>query len=234
MIYEGIASVTGKIYARHPDVLLDLTFELWGQKHIIDAGLLAAGDLDCMSNVDDTTPDSAGPLQARTLLYRRAVSMPIECMLNGNIHADLPTTRESYATEIGSAPLLLGDLRNLTAADRRWYGDQIAWFKKLRADARISESFFSLGNWLQPSPAEWDGFARVSHGGHGVIALFRNRSNAPSANLRLPVLPAGSFRLHSVIADKDLVVFTNAVLARGVEVKFPESERVEILEMMPN
>ncbi len=50
--YEGIAYVTSKVYAKHPDVLLDLTFELWGQKHVIDAGLLAAGDLDWMSNVD--------------------------------------------------------------------------------------------------------------------------------------------------------------------------------------
>jgi alpha-galactosidase len=76
MIYEGIAYVTGKIYAQHPDVLLDLTFELWGQKHVIDAGLLAAGDLDWMSNVDDRQFDSAGPIQARQLLYQRAASMP--------------------------------------------------------------------------------------------------------------------------------------------------------------
>ena len=53
LIYEGISYVTGRIYQKHPDVLLDLTFELWGQKHVIDAGLLAAGDLDWMSNVDD-------------------------------------------------------------------------------------------------------------------------------------------------------------------------------------
>jgi alpha-galactosidase len=72
MIYEGISHVTSKVYAQHPDVLLDLTFELWGQKHVIDAGLLAAGDLDWMSNVDDAQADAAGTLQARTLLYQRA------------------------------------------------------------------------------------------------------------------------------------------------------------------
>ena len=32
MIYEGISHVTSKVYEQHPDVLLDLTFELWGQK----------------------------------------------------------------------------------------------------------------------------------------------------------------------------------------------------------
>jgi alpha-galactosidase len=68
MIYEGIAQMTSRVYQRHPEVLLDLTFELWGQKHVIDAGLLAAGDLDWMSNVDDRKPHSAGPIQARQLL----------------------------------------------------------------------------------------------------------------------------------------------------------------------
>ena len=231
LIYEGIAYVTGKIYEKHPDVLLDLTFELWGQKHVIDAGLLAAGDLDWMSNVDDNRPGSAGPLQARTLLYQRAASMPVESMLIGNIHADLPSIEESFATEIGSAPVLLGDLRNLTAADRQWYHDKIAWFKELRASTRISESFFPLGNWLQPSPSAWDGFARLAHSGNGVIAVFRNKSNVPSARIQLPLMPEGTFKLHSVIDNRDVGVFTKAELARGVAINFSGSEPVQVLEV---
>jgi alpha-galactosidase len=230
-IYEGIAYVTSKVYAKHPDVLLDLTFELWGQKHIIDAGLLAAGDLDWMSNVDDNKPDSAGPLQARTLLYQRAISMPVESMLIGNIHGELPTIQESFATELGSAPVLLGDLRNLTADDQRWYHEKIDWFKKLRARAKISESFFPLGSWLQPSPANWDGFARLAHSGNGVIAVFRNKSNVPSATVQLPLIPDGTFKLHSVITNQDLGMFTKADWIRGVEVKFSGSNPVEILEV---
>jgi alpha-galactosidase len=230
-IYEGIAYVTSKVYAKHPDVLLDLTFELWGQKHIIDAGLLAAGDLDWMSNVDDNKPDSAGPLQARTLLYQRAISMPVESMLIGNIHGELPTIQESFATELGSAPVLLGDLRNLTADDQHWYHEKIDWFKKLRARAKISESFFPLGSWLQPSPANWDGFARLAHSGNGVIAVFRNKSNVPSATVQLPLIPDGTFKLHSVITNQDLGMFTKADWIRGVEVKFSGSNPVEILEV---
>ncbi len=190
--------MTGRIYAKHPDVLLDLTFELWGQKHVIDAGLLAAGDLDWMSNVDDRHPDSAGPIQARQLLYQRSASMPVESMLIGNIHAELPTIQESFATAIGSAPLLLGDLRKLSAADRQWYHEKISWFKALRKRTRISESFFPLGNWMQPSPAAWDGFARLAKSGDGVIAVFRNKSQEATATVQLPLMPAGKFRLRSV------------------------------------
>jgi alpha-galactosidase len=231
MIYEGISHVTSKIYEKHPDVLLDLTFELWGQKHVIDAGLLAAGDLDWMSNVSDADPDAAGTLQARTLLYQRAPSMPVESMLIGNLHANVPNAQETFATAIGSAPLLLGDLRKLSEADQQWYQEHIRWFKKLRQSTNIDESFFPLGNWRQPSAASWDGFARLSHSGDGVIAVFRNKSDAAAADIQLPLLPAGRFRVHSVVTNKDLGVFTKEEWIRGVPVKFSADQSVEILEV---
>jgi alpha-galactosidase len=231
MIYEGIAYVTGKVYEKHPGVLLDLTFEVWGQKHIIDAGLLAAGDLDWMSNVDDTKPDSAGPQQARQLLYQRAASMPVESMLIGNIHAELPTIQESFATAIGSAPLLLGDLRKLSAADRQWYHDKLLWFKGLRKRARISESFFPLGSWRQPKSTQWDGFARLARSGDGMIALFRNKSEETKALVQLPLLPPGRFKLHSVLSGKDLRVYSSSDWARGVPIAFSGADRVEVLEV---
>jgi alpha-galactosidase len=230
MIYEGIAYVTSKVYSKHPDVLLDLTFELWGQKHIIDAGLLAAGDLDWMSNVDDTKPDSAGPIQARQLLYQRAASMPVESMLIGNIHAELPTIQESFATAIGSAPLLLGDLRKLSVPDRQWYHEKIQWFKKLRRTTKISESFFPLGSWRQTASDRWDGFARLARNGAGVIALFRNKSEIATATVQIPVMVPGRFKLRSVMTDKDIGVFTQADFARGVDIAL--SGPVEMLEVV--
>jgi alpha-galactosidase len=230
MIYEGIAYATAKVYSKHPDVLLDLTFELWGQKHIIDAGLLAAGDLDWMSNVDDTRPDSAGPIQARQLLYQRAASMPVESMLIGNIHADLPTIQESFATAIGSAPLLLGDLRKLSPADRLWYREKIAWFKKLRRKTKISESFFPLGSWRQTSSDKWDGFARLARSGDGAVALFRNKSIAATASVQIPVMAPGKFKLRSVMTDKDIGVFTQSDFAHGISIKLDAP--VELLEVI--
>ncbi len=231
MIYEGISHVTSKVYAKHPDVLLDLTFELWGQKHVIDAGLLAAGDLDWMSNVKDAQPDAAGAVQARTLLYQRAPSMPVDTMLIGNLHAGLPSAQEVFATAIGSAPLLLGDLRQLSAADQQWYQDHIRWFKQLRRSTNIDESFWALGNWRQPSAADWDGFARLSHTGSGVVAVFRNESNISTANIRLPLMPAGSFKVRSVVSNKDLGTFTKDEWAHGVPVGFSGPQSVEILEV---
>ncbi len=231
MIYEGMAAMTAAVYKKHPNVLLDLTFELWGQKHVIDAGLLAAGDVDWMSNVDDNKPGSAGPLQARQLLYQRAATMPVEAMLIGNLHADQFPIAERFATVIGSAPVMLGDLRKLSTVDRKWYGEKIAWFKKLRRSARISESFFPLGSWLQTNPAAWDGFARLDRSGNGVIAIFRNKCSEKAAAVKLSLMPAGRYALRSIIQGKDLGVFSAADLARGVEIVFEQNEPVEVLEV---
>jgi alpha-galactosidase len=228
-IYESISYVTHRIYEKHPEVLLDLTFELWGQKHIIDAGLLAAGDLDWMSNVDDTRVGAAGPIQARQLLYQRAVSMPVESMLIGNLHADVQPIEERFATAIGSAPVLLGDLRKLSAGDRAWFQERITWFKKLRATTKISESFFPLGNWQQTTPAAWDGFARLARSGNGVISLFRNQSDAAEALVQLPLIPARKYKIRSVITGKELGTFADSDWKRGVRVAFPDGHSVEVL-----
>jgi alpha-galactosidase len=184
-----------------------------------------------MSNVSDAQIDSAGTVQARTLLYERAPSMPVESMLIGNLHADVPNAQETFATEIGSAPLLLGDLRKLSAADQQWYHDHIGWFKQLRKRAEINQSFFPLGNWRQPSSASWDGFARLSRSGEGVITVFRNKSDASEANVQLPLIPEGKFAVHSVVSNKDLGAFTKADWIRGVPVQFSGSQTVEILEV---
>jgi len=231
MIYEGISNVTSAVYKSHPDVLLDLTFELWGQKHVIDAGLLAAGDLDWMSNVGDSEIDSAGPIQARTLLYQRAISMPVESMLIGNLQAGIPGPVEVFATELGSAPVMLGDLRKLSASDVEWYRTHIGWFKKLRRETRINESFFPLGSWRQPISTEWDGFARLSRSGSGVIVIFRNKSAVPTVNIQLPLMPPGRFNVRSVITDKNLGDFTLDQWKNGIPVRFGDSQSVEILEV---
>jgi len=229
-VYEGIAYITQKVYARHPDVLLDLTFELWGQKHLIDAGLLAAGDLDWLSNVDDKQPNSAGPIQARQLLYHRATSMPAESMLIGNIHAELPSREESFATAIGSAPLLLGDLRKLSGDDLQWFRERITWFKALRQRTMISQSFFPLGNWQQVSSQNWDGFARMARTGDGIVAVFRNQSALKSVQVQLPLMPAGNFKVRSIFTGTELGVFSQADWGRGVPIVFG-ALKAEVLEV---
>jgi alpha-galactosidase len=217
-IHEAIAQVTRAIYTQHPDVLIDLTFELWGQKHTIDYGLLRAADLSWISNVGDNTEDAAGPRQARTLLYQRSLAIPVETMLIGNLRAETGDPREKFATALGSCPLLLGDLRRLTAEQIAWYGEQIRWQRQLRRQINLSESFFPLGSWRQPSVIEWDGFARLSRNGEGVIVLFRNASQALRAHVQLPLPGSSHYTLISVLSGSALPQQTAEAFCTGFNI----------------
>ncbi|HZZ58609.1 MAG TPA: alpha-galactosidase [Opitutaceae bacterium] len=230
-IYEGINYVTASVYREHPDVVLDLTYELWGQKHIIDYGLLAAGDLDWLSNVTDASPLDAGPRAARTLLYLRSLAIPVETMLIGNLHADSPPIDERLATAMGAGPLFCGDLRRLTPAQQAWYGEKIRWFKTLRRAVPFNEGFFPLGSWRQPSAAAWDGYARLSRLGAGMIALFRNDSHATSVSVSLPVYPDGEFVLRSAMDGAAIGTCSGADFRRGVEFQFPVDSGVQVIEI---
>jgi alpha-galactosidase len=223
--------VTDQIYKEHPEVLLDLTFELWGQKHIIDYGLLDAGDLDWMSNVDDTSEKSAGPRQARTLLYHRAMAIPVETMLIGNLRAPTPTLEEHFATVIGSAPLFLGDLRKLTPQQVTWLAEKIKWFRALRKEVPMQEGFFPLGDWMQPNVVSWDGFARLSRKGEGMIVLFKNETHLEHVAVELPAFPDGKFHLRSVMTGQTLGSRTGADFRRGIQLHLPAEYKVEIVEI---
>ena len=230
-IYAGIRDVTAHIYRDHPDVLLDLTFELWGQKHIIDYGLLAAGDLDWLSNVEDGRPGAAGPRQARTLLYLRSLAIPSEAMLIGNLQAEMPSHADRLVTAMGAGPLFLGDLRKLTGQQQDWYGEKIRWFKALRKDIPLGEGFFPLGNWQQVGAATWDGFARLSRRGEGMIALFKNESHLEEVEIALPVFPDGTFHLRSAMTRQPLGTRSGEQLREGIHVHLPRDQSVEVLEI---
>jgi len=229
-IYEAIAQTTSLIYAHCPDVLIDLTFELWGQKHTIDYGLLRAADLSWISNVGDNIDAGAGPRQARTLLYQRSLAIPVETMLIGNLRADTGDPREKFATALGSCPLLLGDLRRLTDEQIEWYGKFSRWHRQLRETINLSESFFPLGSWRQPSVIEWDGFARLARSGEGVIVLFRNESAATHAHIQIPLPGELRYALTSVLTGVAFEQQSAADFRTGLDIAF-EAAPVVIVEV---
>jgi alpha-galactosidase len=230
-IYEGIQETTAAVYAEHGDVLLDLTFELWGKKHLIDPGLLAAGDLDWLSNVNDSQPDSAGPLQARTLLYHRGLAVPVEAMLIGNLRVNTPPVRTRFATAIGAGPVLLGDPRALTGEQRVRFAEQVAWFKALRKGIPIQEGFFPQGEWRQPGIASWDGFARLSQAGEGILVLFRNESGAAEAVVRWPAPAGDRYVLEPVGGGSARGPLDARALRKGVSVPWPGPGEVGLFEV---
>lgn len=230
-IYAGLEYIGQKLYQSHPEVLVDYTFELWGEKHLIDAALIENADLDWLSNVNDDRPDMGGPMHARQLLYERALSIPAETMLVGNLQADVGSAEDRFATEAGAAPILLGDLRKLSQANREWYADKIRQFKQLRSRSDLLDSFFPLGSWSAPGETTWDGFARLSRTAGGLVALFKNESNTASVHIQIAASPGARYKVRSLITGTTAGEVNSSELSRGWKVALPAQHQVEVLEL---
>ena len=230
-IYEGLQYVGERLYREHPEVLVDYTFELWGEKHLIDHALLGVADMDWLSNIVDAQPDDAGPRQARTLLYHRALAIPVETMLIGNLHAATPPMEDRFGVAVGSGPLLVGDLRKLTVEQTDWYASRVRWFKTLRGRASLNDSFFPLGEWAQTGVKSWDGFGRLSRDGDGIVVIFRNESRVSKVVLRLPAPPEAVYEARSVMSGQALGAVTASVLASGWRVRLAGETRTDVIEL---
>ncbi len=229
-IYESLNWLGEKLHERFPSLLIDYTFELWGEKHLIDYGLLRVADLDWLSNVSDHNAMDAGPLQARMLLYQRAMSIPTEDLLIGNLQGEAPSWQDRIATVMASAPLLLGDLSKLSAEDLRQSSEWIARFRKLRAEVRLEESFFPLGAWRQTRIDAWDGYARFARSGEGLIVIFRNESTDANAKIAIPGFPDGAFSVTDWQSGARMSLDGKA-LRDGWEIATEGKPRVLVLEV---
>jgi alpha-galactosidase len=229
-IYESLEHIGARLYATHPEVTVDYTFELWGEKHLIDAALLGCADVDWLSNVDDATFIDAGPIQARTLLYQRALSVPSESMLIGNLHAETGPTEDRLGVALGSGPILLGDLRKLTNSQVEQYRHLSSWYKELRSRVSLLDSFFPLGSWREPQASQWDGFARFSRSSDGIAVLFRNGSGSVNASLRIPVPQGAVYQARSVVDGRSLGRVTSGDLQSGWQVPFDLTHAITVLE----
>lgn len=229
-IYEALDFIAETLHQRFPNLLIDYTFELWGEKHLIDYGLLKVADLDWMSNVRDQSADQAGPLQVRTLLYQRGMAIPVEAMLIGNLQAETPAWQGHIATEMGSGPVFLGDLMKQSSAESAHYKDWIERYTRLRNSVSLTDSFFPLGSWRQPRVNRWDGFARLARSGDGMVVLFRNDSSAPSAEFSIPGYPQGTFEITSWNSGRRMEV-EGKMIRNKVTIPFAPAETVEVLEI---
>ncbi len=227
-VYEALARIADELHRRFPGLLIDYSFELWGGKHLIDYGLLRDADLDWMSNVADRVATDAGPRAARMLLYHRGMAIPAESMLIGNLQGETGSWRVRVATEMGSWPLLLGDFRKVSSQNQAQYADWIARYRALRERVPLNQSFFPLGAWRQPRNNQWDGFARFSSKGEGLIVLFRNDTHDAKAHICIPGFPDGA--VSALVWGSNVTYsWTGEQLRRGIDILIAGD--AEILEL---
>jgi hypothetical protein len=95
----------------------------------------------------------------------------------------------------------------------------------------MNEGFFPLGAWRQPNVREWDGFARLSRQGEGIVAIFANESGTRNVELLLPAFPDGQFKVRSELSKREIGRFSGTDLRHGITLKLTSGLTVDLFEV---
>jgi len=187
-----VQQIARDLRGEFPELIVDLTFELWGGWHMIDHALAACADACWLSNLSDAEGSGAyGPAEARHLAASRASLIPPAHQVVGNLRCNGPYPAESVASAFASFPMLLGDLAALDEATAATLHDLIEWFKARDAQGADAQCLQVLEPGCEsPSPHRWSGFLRLDSFGKGIMGIFRNRS--PKATVELVIKGANA------------------------------------------
>lgn len=231
--YEQLARFSDDLYAAFPDLIIDYTYELWGDHHTIDYFLTAHADLDWISNFN--AYDLSGMQEVRNLCRQRGRVLPSSSMLIGNMCFDAPESLTAFVSGFGSTPLMLGDARVLSDKQKRDFKFYADWFKSMVARYDILPYYQTGGIFNEVRDGCWDGFARFNTTlSGGILCLFRNHSVEGKRMVTLPFVNSDSRYILKDASGKIIGRFSGKVLKeKGVSVSIKAPNGFAAIEIAP-
>jgi len=193
--YLKLMDFFDELGAAFPELIIDCTFELWGDWHIIDYALIKHADVDWISNFSAKPPK--GSRDIRQLSWHHGLLVPSSCMVIGNQHMDAKNHEFSFLSNLSHMPTMLGDPRNLSVKEKEWYMKYYSWYRKMDEEFEVSKYYQTSDVFQDPKASNWDGFARFNGEKQGgILCFFRNDSPEETRRFIVPW----------VISDREYVV----------------------------
>ncbi|QEH42564.1 glycoside hydrolase family 36 protein [Chitinophaga sp. XS-30] len=228
--YENAMRIFDSLHAEFPDLLIDCTYEVWGEYYINDFALIQHADYDWLTNYNEDPP--LGPIKIRQMCYDRAKVIPAATNLIGNQLIDTDFSRYTFLSLASGKPIIVGDARKLTPELKSWYAKWNAWFKMM--DARYQFTRFSQTSDVFPraGTGNWDGcykFNREKDG--GVLFFYRNGSLDTSRTFAMPLVNAlHRYRLFDPETGSVFGEYNGQdLLEKGITVRIPRQFEAKVL-----
>ena len=231
--YEQLARFSDDLYAAFPGLIIDYTYELWGDHHIIDYFLLAHADLDWISNFN--AYGFSGMQEVRNLCRQRGHVLPSSSMLIGNMCFDAPDALTAFVSGFGSTPLMLGDARVLSEKQKRAFRFYADWFKSMDIRYGVSHYYQSGGIFNEVREGCWDGFARFNTTlSGGILCLFRNHSVEGRRVVTFPFVDRDRRYVLKDASGRVLGRFSGKrLMERGISVSIKDPNGFAAIEIAP-
>ncbi len=183
--YEQLLHFFDELSAKYPSVIIDCTFELWGDWHAIDYALIKHADVDWICNFTADPPQ--GSRDVRRLQWHHGMVIPTSCMMIGNQQMDVDNHKFSFLSNLGHTPIMLGDPRKLSEQEKQWYKKHYEWFRDMEEKYEITKYHQTSSVFPAPNKNNWDGFARFNTDKQGgILIVFRNEGPESERVFNLP------------------------------------------------
>lgn len=166
-IYEGMFAVRDALAASHPEVIVDFSFEAFGNERP-SIGALQLSRIHHATNTSALNPEILDITRARRNFYRWLGKLPPERILNGLLSLGSGRAIEYLLTSFAGAPLVSGDLRKIPGELEEQIKACTAAFNQAVAPGALTE-FQVLAE-----DADFDAFCRCRPDGHGIICAFNH------------------------------------------------------------
>ena len=230
-MYEGMKYVKERIQKEKPGIIVDFTFESFGDQCLPDISSIQFSDLHHVSNHNTNHRTMClTPLDIRNFGYRVCNMLPPERILLSLICFEGDNSVENMMTSFISTPLLSGDLRKLSHEEIQKGAALISAYKAVSAKGQL-KYLAKLKNDKFPYHDEWDGFTRFNGHGEGLLFLFRNKSKAQNIRVSIDMglirCQGIRFLLNNIFTGNCKSTVTHGDLKNGIDMDFG-NERVLI------
>ena len=233
-IYQRAMELFDELHAEAPDLFIDCTFETAGKLQLMDYGIAQYAEGNWLSNVQHPTP--LGPLRVRNLAWGRTPALPATSLVIGNLELDHPLRLFCFQSLAGTLPIMLGDPRQLNAADRKEMKDWSDWLRGVEQRHSYSEFRQDLPGYGEPMEGAWDGFSRINTEtkSGGLVGIFKQGAVEENRIVTLPYLDASTvYTIKQAPDGKAVAKMTGADLAKkGFKVTLEKSHEGMLYEVI--
>jgi alpha-galactosidase len=229
-IFEATTRLLDELHKRHPNLVIDCTFEVWGRYNISDFALIKHADVSWLTNYEFPPPQ--GPISIRQVLGERANVIPPATMLIGNQLMISDNHEFAYQSVASSVQLLCGDVRGITPEQKQWYKQWSDWYREMENKYNYTRYYQKSDMFDKPTPGNWDGCYKFNPGKEGGILFFyRNNSPDESRTFRVHcVNDATTYSVYDPMTKEEMGRFTGFELReRGIKIQIDSINTAKVL-----
>ena len=177
-IYANCMKLFDELHEAAPDLFIDCTFETAGRMYLMDYGIAKHAEGNWLANIRPRRDRADAQLYVRNLAWGRTPALPPASLVIGNLFMNGPGHMLDFKSLAGTLPIMLGDPRKLTPAERAEYREWSAWLKELEARHGYMSFRQDLPGFGEPCEGAWDGFARINTEtkSGGLVGVFRHNA----------------------------------------------------------